>query len=139
MKKKKSICEFSSERSELLLKNFRESLARQSKITFQKAFKDAADAPAPRFWVSEARAVKVLRFLEKGRFDILDGMRGKKREMYLEIFRRVRQMRSLNPQITFGDAVFLVVNDTAPQSYITWQSAAKLIQAQKRMKRNYKL
>lgn len=139
MKKKKSICEFSSERSELLLKNFRESLARQSKITFQKAFKDAADAPAPRFWVSEARAVKVLRFLDKGRDDILEGMRGKKREMYLEIFRRVRQMRSRDPQITFGDAVFLVVNDTAPQSYITWQSAAKLIQAQKRMKRNYKL
>lgn len=127
MKKKNCRCEFASERSELLLRNFRESIARQSRISAVKAFKDAAEAPAPRFWVSEARAVRIISFLMKGNFEILESMHNKKKEMYLEIFRRVKTFKSQNPDMALGDIVFMVVNSPAPESYLTWGYAAKLI------------
>lgn len=132
MKKKNSRCEFASERSEVLLRNFRESLARQSQISTIKAFRDAALAPAPRFWVSEARAMRIVSSLFKGKEEIPDGMHPKKQEMYREIFRRVNHIKSNNPEIPLGDIVFQVVNDRAPESYLTWEWASKLI----RRKRN---
>ena len=127
MKKKNCRCEFSSERSELLLRNFRESLARQSQISARRAFQDAVEAPTPRFWVSEARAMRIISFLFKGETDILEGMYSKKREMYLEIFRRVKLIKEENPEVPLGDIVFQVVNDEAPESYLSWRSAAKMI------------
>ena len=132
MKKKNSNCEFSSERSEILIKNFRESLARQSRISASKAFKEAVEAPAPRFWVSEARAVRVVSMLFKGQTEILESMHASKREMFLEIFKRVKHIKETMPEVPLGDIVFQVVNDPAPKSYLTWQWAAKIIYARTR-------
>lgn len=133
MKKKNSTLEFASERSELLLKNFRESIARQSSISLKRAFQDAADAPAPRFWVSESRAMRVVSSLMKG-IDITDGMHHQKRKMYLEIYRRVCGLKADNPDKPLGDIVFEVVNSSAPNSYMTWQTAQKLIYRLRRSK-----
>lgn len=126
MKKKNSTCEFSSERSELLIRNFRESLARQSVISIKRAFQDAADAPAPRFWVSEARAMRIISLMMKGT-DITEGMHRKKKEMYEEIFSRVSKIKSECPDKPLGDIVFEVVNDKAPESYITPGYVGKII------------
>lgn len=126
MKKPNSTCEFNSERSELLLRNFRESIARQSQISLAKAFREAVDAPAPRFWVSEARAMRVVSLLIKG-IDATEGMLPEKREMFLEIFRRVKEIKNRNPFMPLGDIVFEVVNSPAPRSYITPAYAAKII------------
>lgn len=130
MRKKNSKPEFSSERNELLLKHFRESLARQSVISAQRAFGDAANAPAPRFWVSEARAVRVINSMLKGENPTED-MYPEKREMYLEIYRRVLKMRKENPEMPIGDIVFTVVNNPAPKSYISWQRARQLVESAK--------
>ena len=129
MKKKNCCCEFASERSETLLRNFRESLARQSQISAMKAFSDAVEAPAPRFWVSEVRAMRIISFLMKGNEEILESMHRKKKEMYLEIFRRVKSIRESDPEISLGDAVFQVVNSTAPESYITPGWCAKILRS----------
>lgn len=130
MRKKNSICEFRDQRSRLLLENFRMSIARQSHISFLKAFKEAAEAPAPRFWVSEARATRIIAMMLKGS-DPLDGMRSAKRQMYLEIFRRVKEMMAERPGQPLGDIVFEVVNSEAPESYIDWQWAQRLILKEK--------
>lgn len=130
MKKSNSKCEFSSERSELLIRNFRESLARQSKISAQRAFQDAVDAPTPRFWVSEARAMRVISMMLKNE-DILEGMLPEKQAMYREIFRRVKQQKETHPDKPLGDIVFEVVNNPAPRSYIGWKFARLLIKRQK--------
>ena len=122
----KTRCEFASERSELLLRNFRESIARQSVISARKAFSDAINMPAPRFWVSEARATRIIRMMMKGE-DVLSGMHTKKREMYMEIYRRVKAMKVRNPDMALGDIVFEVVNSEAPESYLTIGYAGKLI------------
>ena len=126
MKKKNSRCEFASERSEALLRNFRESIARQSRISIQRAFSDAVEAPAPRFWVSEARTMRVITMMLKG-MDILDSMRPEKRRMYEEIYRRVMKQKEEHPDMPLGDIVFDVVNSPAPRSYMSVRYAAKII------------
>ena len=60
MKKRNSTSEFGKERNLFLLQAFRESIAAQSKIAIKNAFKEATEAPPPRFWVSEARAAAVI-------------------------------------------------------------------------------
>ena len=126
MRKKNSIAEFTSERSECLLRNFRESLARQSKISINRALKDAAEGPAPRFWVSEARATRIIMQLLKGD-DLTQGMYPEKRKMYLEILRRVKEIKEKNPEIPVGDIVFDIVNSPAPSSYLTPDRAYRYI------------
>lgn len=126
MRKKNSKAEFSSERSELLLKNFRESLARQSVISLKKAFQEAADFPAPRFWVTEARAMRVIMMMMKGE-PILDSMNEEKRKMYEEIYERVTEMRKRNPETSLGDIVFEVVNSPAPRSYLSWHTVKNVL------------
>lgn len=134
MKKKNSKCEFSSQRNLQLLQNFRESIARQSKISAKRAFHDAAEAPAPRFWVSEARALRIISFLAKGNLEVLESMLPLKREMYIEIWRRVERLRALCPDKSMGDLVFEVVNNPAPRSYLSWHYVQILINRQKSLK-----
>lgn len=131
MKKKNCRCEFASHRSRVLLQNFRDSIARQSRISAIKAFKEAAEAPAPRFWVSEARAVRIIQFLLKDEMEILDTMRPEKRAMYLEILNRVKLLKASNPDMALGDLVFEVVNNPAPRSFLSWQYASKIIRNNK--------
>ena len=130
MKHKNNICEFASERSELLLQNFRASIARQSVISAKRAFKEAVDSPAPRFWVSEARALRVISMMMKGE-DPTAGMRPEKQKMFKEIFRRVSKIKKENPDLPLGDIVFEVVNSEAPQSYLDYRYAARIIRIQK--------
>lgn len=122
----KRITDFTDQRSLLLLRNFRESIARQSFISVKKAFRDAADAPAPRFWVSEARATRIIAMLLKGE-DATQGMHSLKRAMYLEIFSRVKKLMAQSPDTPLGDIVFDVVNSPAPKSYLTPDYAGRLI------------
>lgn len=131
MKKKNSVSEFTGERSLALLKNFRESLARQSQISLQRAFADAAEAPAPRFWVSEARATVIIRKMIAGE-DMTSGMYPEKARMYLEIYDRVMRLHLEEPSTPLGDLVFRVVNEPAPSSYISPERARKLIYKSKK-------
>ena len=131
MRKKNSNAEFASERSELLLRNFRESIRRQSIISAKRAFCEAADMPAPRFWVTEARATRIIRGMIRGE-DPTDGMNIEKKAMYQEIFNRVMKMKKENPEMAIGDIVFTVVNNPAPHSYLSWQRARGIISKAKR-------
>ena len=126
--------EFSTQRSMALLNSFREALARESYITVRKIFKEAADAPAPRFWVGENRAARIVSMMLKGA-DPTSGMNTEKRKMYLEIYRRVKELKTLNPEAPVGDLVFEVVNSPAPHSYLSWQRAREIIADARHKKR----
>ncbi|MDE6400138.1 MAG: hypothetical protein K2L68_04675, partial [Muribaculaceae bacterium] len=97
MRKPKSVSEFSSERNLLLLENFRRAIARQSEIALANAFKDAAERPAPRFWVSETRAAVIIGKILAGK-DPTSSMTPEKREMYQEILRRFIALRATRPR-----------------------------------------
>ena len=118
--------EFSDERSLLLLQNFRESIARASVISVKKIFKEVADAPAPRFWVGEARAARIIGMMRKG-IDPTEGMIPEKKEMYRELYRKVRMLEKEHPEMNVGDLVFTAVNSPAPRSYISWQRARQIV------------
>lgn len=124
MRKKESCVEFGRQRSECLLRNFRESIARQSIISRIKALEEAVAAPAPRFWVSEARATRVIRELLKGN-DLTEGMLPEKRRMYKEILSRVKKAMNQHPEMPLGDIVFYIVNSPAPESYMQPDTAYK--------------
>ena len=126
MRKINSVSEFCKERSEVLLRNFRESIARQSQISVVRAFKDAVEAPAPRFWVSEARATAVIRKMLAGEDPTLT-MYEEKARMYREIYDRVKILREIEPESALGDLVFRVVNEEAPASYMSIERAKKII------------
>lgn len=126
MRKKNSIVEFKSERSECLLRNFREVISRQSKISVSKALQEAIDSPAPRFWVSEARATRIITQMFKG-IDLTEGMNPLKRKMFQEIYRRVKLMKEQGDRRPVGDMVFDIVNSEAPSSYMSVDRASRII------------
>ena len=131
MKKPNSVSDFSAARKEHLLKKYRESLGLQSKIPYsrinvRRAYRYAADSPAPRFWVSEERAAEVISKIMADS-SILDNMYREKAEMYLEIYKRVMAIKKESPETPLGDIVFEVVNSPAPRFYLTWHSAKQLI------------
>ena len=131
MKKKNACLEFADQRSESLIRNFRESIARQSQISAMRAFEDAANAPAPRFWVSESRAARIVSMMLKGE-DPTEGMHVEKRKMYVEICRRVKEEMAKLPSRPLGDIVFDVVNSPAPSSYMTISNARHIIYSRRR-------
>ena len=126
MRKKNAGAEFKDHRSLLLINNFHKAIAAQSQISLQRALQGAADAPAPRFWVSEARATIVISQMLRG-LNPTASMFKEKKEMYEEIFRRVSALRLKEPHAPLGDLVFRVVNDSAPKSYLNWQSVMKIV------------
>lgn len=126
MKKPNSFSEFNDQRRRHLLAKYRESIARQSRIVAETAFRDAADSPAPRFWVSEERATEVISKLLSNPA-LADKMYEEKKKMYLEIYRRVKKLMAVYPNAPLNAIVFKVVNSEAPHSYMTWQRAAQII------------
>lgn len=134
MRKLNSTAEFEAQRRRFLIDNFRQVIARQSRIAVEKAFLQTAAMPAPRFWVSEARAAAVVGKMMADEAYV-EGMVEEKREMYREIYRRFSKIRRQCPEMTISDIVFEVVNAPAPRSYISWQRVRSIINKEKRMSR----
>ena len=109
-----------------MLNAFRAALSAQSVIATNRAFRTAAAAPSPRFWVSEPRAAAIVGKMLAGD-DPTPVMNPEKRDMYREIFLRFKQMRRRQPDRSIADVVFDVVNAPAPRSYISWQRARSII------------
>lgn len=131
MRKKNSISDFTSERNMLLITRFREMIARQSSASVSNLFKDVANSPSPRFWVSEERAAEVISKMMKG--EKLPGrMYAGKKEMYLEIYRRVKRLKEKDPQARLSHLVFRVVNQEAPSFYLSWERVYQLVQSNRK-------
>lgn len=142
MKKKNSVSDFTSERNAALVANFRKNLVAQSQISIDSAIKGAAQAPAPRFWVSEQRAAVVIARMLKADLAspeaseaILQTMFEEKREMYREIYARVKALMESGPQMGMTEAVIEVINQPAPRSYMSWQRAKGVIYSESRRRR----
>lgn len=125
MKKKGSVVEFTPQRDKELLKAFRNQLHLLGEVPLQEIFTRAAMSPASRFWVSEKRALIVISRMFKG--DRILSMNSKKKEMFYEIFRRVKATRDEEPGITLTEAIFRAVNSPAPEFYLTPKSARAMI------------
>lgn len=125
MKKAGAICEFGKQRDKELLQAFKEQLHLLGNMPQEELFERARKTTASRFWVSEARATTVIRSMLKG--DQITTMNPKKREMFFEIYRRVKDILDRNPKAKIPETVFRVVNSKAPEFYLTPKSAKALI------------
>lgn len=82
------------------------------------------NSPSCRFWVSSDRATTVMSAIMRG--ESLDDMRPNKREMYMEIYRRVAEEMERHPEESLSNITFDVVNSPAPKFFLT-PASAKLI------------
>lgn len=134
MKHKNCISDFATLRRRELLQRFREKLAEQSAACVKRICREAAETPASRFWVSEERAATVIYALDKGE-NILDGMFPERREMFLEIYRRYREMRKIYPEETVVKLVSEIVYQPAPRHFLSAERVRTLVNDEKRRNR----
>lgn len=126
MKHKGCILEFTDKRNDELMAAFRAAIAKKSFIDLSEIAKIVVNTPCSRFWVSEERATVVISAMMRGK-PILDKMRHDKREMFLEINRRVALLRSERPGLPLFDYVLEVVNSPAPKFYMRPRCAIEII------------
>ena len=125
MKKFGSVCDFAHERSADLLNAYFSCIRASSYLRMPDIFKSVVEMPASRFWISAPRAAVVVSAMERG--DNLARMRPNKREMFLEIFKRYRQLRISCPNLPITHIVRDIVCQPAPKFYISPSTAKILI------------
>lgn len=125
MRKHGSGFEYEIERNRDLLRARREALA--SKDDSVSIYRQIVSMPSRRFWVSEERASIIISRMIKYGVDSINKMQPKKQEMFLEIYRRVCLIMTLRPNDSLYKIVFDVVNQPAPEFYLTSGSAKVII------------
>lgn len=134
MKKKGSIIEFTEVRDRELHWNFMEILRTERGVPLRDMFGMAAWRKASRFWVSELRAAVVIGAMLRG--EDLGDMLPKRREMFEEIYRRVVALRKKRPELSIAHAVSDVVCSSAPEFYLSDESARTIIYKFRQRKNN---
>lgn len=125
MKQYGSILNFTRERNDNLMQEFREKLAGAKHIVMPEIFELIAESPASRFWVSERRAAIVISAMLAGK--PFPRMSQNKREMFEEIFRRYLALRDLHPTKSLFELVSVIVHQPAPKFYLTPRTVGEFI------------
>lgn len=117
--------EFTRQRNNDIMRAYRQQLALARVIVMPDIFRQVAESPASRFWVSEERAaVEISRMLAGKTFS---RMRDNKREMFLEIYRRFLLLREQFPHKPLFELVSTVVNQPAPKFYLTARTVGEFV------------
>ena len=130
MKNIGSVSEYSDDRARDLLCAYRQQLSQSRYISMPEIYEKVVMMPAPRFYVSETRAVVAITKIIKG--DQLLYMRPTKREMFFEIYRRYLIEKKKFPHLPLAHLLGIVIEQEAPQFYITPSSAKVYILKAKR-------
>ncbi|WP_311561248.1 hypothetical protein [Prevotella bivia] len=130
MKRRGSLMEYSQERIESIMHIYDEYISSCEYIDTSYICKHIANMPAPRFWVSSIWASKMMYAMFKG--SQLKNMLPSKREMFQEIFRRVKTLRKLHPNWTIKKCCEIVVEQPAPKFYLTAESIGVMICKEKK-------
>ena len=113
--------EFQQERTNDLLKAYIALAKKINRISQPKMFETVANSPAPRFYVSAARAATVVAEIERG--SSLSHMRPNKRDMFMEIHRRTMIFRTVHRFTPLYQIVEQIITQPAPKFYISASSA----------------
>ena len=125
MKKKGTISQLKHQRDDDLMRVFLLELAERPHILLPEVLKAVVASPSRRFWVTSERASIVIYSMMAG--DKLQDMLPLKRKMFREIYRRVMRLKANYPQLSISLLTEQVVNERAPEFYITPQSAKVII------------
>ena len=123
--------EYSRERMRDLMRAYGEYLASCDYIYMPDVYKTIVNMPSQRFWVSESRAAVVVSAMLRGVAD-LDSMCLPKKEMFIEIYRRVMKLREESPEMKIQELCAIVVEQPAPKFYLAPGSAKTMVCKEKR-------
>lgn len=126
MKRKGSKFEYEDERNKELLKAYCSQVEICSEIHLDEILSRVVNTPCSRFWVSDERASIVMSGIERGTAN-LDSMIESRKEMFLEIYDRVKALRINNPTMSLSELTNEVVKQPAPRFYLTAKSARTII------------
>lgn len=118
--------EYSDERVADLMRTYDRHIAECAQIRMPDIYKAVVESPAKRFWVSDMRASVVVAAMMRGERKHLR-MRPLKREMFVEIYRRVLELRQQHPDWTTSALCAEVVTQPAPRFYLSAGSAKLII------------
>lgn len=116
MKHKGNTLDFAIERLNALMTVYDQFIAQTPVIRMSEVYTFIAQAPAPRFFVSEQRALAVLTALRKSP-SALSNMNPLKIKMYQELNRRY--INDTTPGRSAADRLFFAINSPAPSFYLT--------------------
>ena len=125
MKKIGSVCDYIKDRDKELYHRYREALATAQTIKLDDILLSVIHSRTSRLWLSENRAAEIIKSFIRadGKFK----PNPKRAEIYNEVWRRYRRLRSKRPNDAFSDIVFDVVNSPADSFYLTIGSAKVII------------
>lgn len=126
MKRQGSKFEYEAERNKELLKAYCSQVEICSEIRLDEILSRVVNTPCSRFWVSDERASIVMSGIERGTAN-LDSMIESRKEMFLEIYDRVKALRINNPTMSLSELTNEVVKQPAPRFYLTAKSARTII------------
>lgn len=124
MKHSGSVFPYARERGRELMRAFRTVLAGTHHIVMRNVFSEVVDMPCSRFWVSEERALCVIRTMMDGRALLPSG---EKRAMYEELYARVAALRASHHDAPLRLLVAIAVNSPAPRFYLSPSQAKSII------------
>ena len=125
MKKRGNVCDYINDRDKELYHRYREALATAQTIKLDDILLSVIHSRTSRLWLSENRAAEIIKSFIRadGKFK----PNPKRAEIYNEVWRRYRRLRSKRPNDAFSDIVFDVVNSPADSFYLTIGSAKVII------------
>lgn len=109
----------SAERSDEMMREYDKLLRELRHIEMPDVYQKIASSPSSRFWVSDTRAALVVATIMKGDNTALDKMNPLKKEMYLEIYRRTKEIQRTHPHLSLSELCARVVMQPAPKLYLT--------------------
>ena len=125
MKKIGNVCDYINDRDKELYHRYREAIATAQTIKLDDILLSVIHSRTSRLWLSENRAAEIIKSFIRadGKFK----PNPKRAEIYNEVWRRYRRLRSKRPSDAFSDIVFDVVNSPADSFYLTIGSAKVII------------
>ena len=127
MKSHGCVMDFVKARNKDVMRAYRHLLAKsKGPVNLLELAGQLVNMPAERFWVSEQRAAIVVSELMRGR-PLPLYTRPTKREMYLEILRRYKELRKTNPNASIIDLTTMIVYSPAPKFYMAPRFAMEII------------
>ena len=121
MKKKFSTIEYEGERAREVIHACRETMKKVKHINVLDIFAEAVKQPSSRYWVSEDRAIYVMRRMLRG--DDLSYMRQTKRKMFYELFWRFIECKRKHEDAGVCNIVRKIIYTPASSFFLTSASA----------------
>ncbi|MBR5688432.1 MAG: hypothetical protein IKX36_10845 [Prevotella sp.] len=130
--------ELNEERDQDLWRTYLEVSRSLELLSEEDAVRRTVTSAAPRFYVSDERAARVVSWLENDN-ERVERMLPQRREMFDEIYRRTQLLRTEHPDWCLRDLVRHVVSRPAPQFYLTPGSGYMILRRIKRRRRRERM